>query len=89
MARNEVKGVYVLIYKENTLSKARKYEVPIVVDSDSHFALNIAKVDDALRMLSEIEFPEKLIINTDFDKLVESVKDIRGRDIKGTCLLNK
>ena len=67
----------------------KKYEVPIVVDSDSHFALNIAKVDDALRMLSEIEFPEKLIINTDFDKLVKSVKDIRGRDIKGTCLLNK
>ena len=63
----------------------KKYEVPIVVNSDSHFALTIGAVDTALNMLSEIEFPEKLILNTDFEKLVRSVKEIRGRDIKGSC----
>ena len=65
----------------------KKYEVPIVVNSDSHFALNIGKVDTALNILSEIEFPEKLIINTDFEKFVKRVKEIRGRDIIGDSLI--
>ncbi|MBP0979663.1 MAG: phosphatase [Oscillospiraceae bacterium] len=59
----------------------KKYEVPIIIDSDCHFALNIGQVEDALKMLSEIEFPEKLIINTNFEKLVKNIKQIRGRDI--------
>lgn len=67
----------------------KKYEVPIIVNSDSHFALNIGRVDAALNMLSEIEFPEKLILNTDFDKLVNSVKEIRGRDIIGDSLIRQ
>ena len=70
-----------------TIAKlCKKYEVPVIVDSDSHFALNIGKVDEALNMLSEIEFPEKLIINTDFHKLLQSMKEIRGRDFKSQFL---
>ena len=65
----------------------KKYEVPVLVNSDTHFALNIGKVDAALQMLSEIEFPEKLILNTDFDKLVAGVKRIRGRDITKDSLI--
>ena len=65
----------------------KKYEVPVVVNSDSHLALNIGKVDIALKMLSEIDFPEKLVINTDFDKLVKMIKEIRGRDIMGDSLI--
>ncbi len=66
----------------------KKYEVPVIVNSDTHFAFNIGKVDAALKMLSEIEFPEKLIINSDFDKLVDSIKRIRGRDVTGSCLIS-
>ncbi len=65
----------------------KKYEVPVLVNSDSHFALNIGHVDAALAMLTEIDFPEKLILNTNFDKLVNEIKRIRNRNIKEDCLI--
>lgn len=65
----------------------KKYEVPVLVNSDSHFALNIGQVDAALEMLMKIDFPEKLILNTSFDKLASEIKRIRNRDIKEDCLI--
>ncbi|MFQ9125968.1 MAG: hypothetical protein ACLR4Z_03090 [Butyricicoccaceae bacterium] len=34
-----------------------KYEVPIVVDSDSHICFRVGHVEGALEMLEEIGFP--------------------------------
>lgn len=49
----------------------KKYEVPVVVNSDSHFAYNIGMVDDAIALLEGVSFPEKLILNTDPERFNE------------------
>ena len=45
----------------------KKYEVPIIVGSDSHFALEVGRFDKALEVLQSIDFPEKLVINTSIE----------------------
>lgn len=42
----------------------KKYDCNIVVNSDAHFAYDIGIVDDAFAMLEEIDFPQKLIVNS-------------------------
>ncbi len=46
----------------------KKYRVPVIVDSDAHFALSIGRFSAAVEMLEEIEFPEELVINADSDR---------------------
>ena len=46
----------------------KKYRVPVVVDSDAHFALSIGRFPAALEMLEEIGFPQELVINADSDR---------------------
>lgn len=41
----------------------KKYDVPIVVNSDAHICYKIAEVDGPLQMLKEIDFPSELVIN--------------------------
>ena len=51
--------------RENCADIARmcmKYEVPVVVDSDSHICYRVGHVEGALAMLEEIGFPEELQI---------------------------
>lgn len=43
----------------------KKLEVKVVVNSDAHFAYSIGQVDNAIKMLEEIDFPKKLIVNSD------------------------
>lgn len=57
----------------------KKYGVRVVVNSDAHFAYSIGNVENALNMLKEIDFPEKLIVNSDV-KLFESyLKERKAR----------
>ncbi len=53
---------------------------PIVVSSDAHFSASIGEFDDALRMLEEIDFPEELILNADFDRFAAVVKKLCPRE---------
>ena len=58
---------------ENCLSIAglcKKYEVPVVVNSDAHFAYAIGQTPNVLRVLAEIRFPEKLVLNADADRFL-------------------
>ena len=59
-----------------------KYEVPIVVDSDSHICYRVGHVEGALEMLEEIGFPEELIINSSMERLGAYFKS-RGKDLFG------
>lgn len=47
----------------------KKLEAGIVVNSDAHICYNVASFEPALEMLSEIDFPEKLIMNRDLTVL--------------------
>ena len=58
--------------KENCTAIARlckQYEVPIVVNSDSHIENRVGYVDNAMAMLEEIGFPEELIVNSSRERL--------------------
>ena len=58
--------------RENCTAIARlckQYEVPIVVDSDSHIEYRVGAVENALTMLEEIDFPEELVINSSRERL--------------------
>lgn len=67
--------------RENCTKIARlckKYQVPIVVDSDSHIEYTVGCVDNALEMLEEIGFPEELVVNSSRERLDEY---FRGRGL--------
>jgi putative hydrolase len=45
-----------------------QYGVPVVVSSDAHISVNIGQVHQALALLSEIGFPEELVVNQTFER---------------------
>lgn len=51
------------------LNLCKKYQVPIVMDSDSHFDLLIGEFDRARALLSELDFPEELVLNRSADAI--------------------
>lgn len=56
----------------------KKWEVPVIVNSDAHIWLQVGEVPTCMQMLADQDFPEKLVINTDWDKLREFVIAKRG-----------
>lgn len=45
------------------LELCRKYQVPIIVDSDAHCTREVGGHDLAYQLLEEMEFPETLVVN--------------------------
>ncbi|WMJ23495.1 phosphatase [Paludicola sp. MB14-C6] len=56
---------------EEIAKLCKKYEVKVIVNSDAHFAYSIGQVDDALKLLSDIDFPEHLIVNSTVERFEE------------------
>ena len=68
--------------KENMkilLEMAKEENVPIVLGSDAHFVTGIGEFSFIIKMLEEMKFPEKLILNLDPQRLVNSLKRNRAR----------
>lgn len=42
----------------------KKYSVPIIVNTDSHFSTQVGCFEKSLALLKEIDFPEKLVVNS-------------------------
>ncbi len=58
--------------RENCMEIARlckRYEVPVVVNSDAHIEYAVGNVQEALDMLEEVDFPEELVINSSRERL--------------------
>ena len=53
------------------LRLCKYYEVPVVLGSDAHISFDIANYDYALELVSQMEFPEGLIVNTSVEKFKE------------------
>lgn len=61
---------------ENTyelLRLCKKYEVPVVFDSDAHYCDLIGVVDTASKIAQEVDFPEELVINADYERLKDYI----------------
>ncbi len=69
-------------FRENTreiLLVCKKYGVRVVVSSDVHFAPLLGVVDESLELLREIEYPEELILNTDYERMAAVLSEKTGR----------
>lgn len=65
------KGSYENCYE--VLRLCKKYEVPVVFDSDAHYCELIGVVDTAEKIAMEVDFPQRLVINADYERLTEYI----------------
>lgn len=56
----------------------KKYEIPIVLNTDSHYAGLIGKTPLAEQLLRDLDFPARLIVNLDADHIMEMAAEKRG-----------
>lgn len=59
----------------------KKYGVRVVCSSDAHFFTHIGEVQASLDMLHEIDFPEELILNNDYDRFLTVARALSGRSL--------
>lgn len=58
----------------NMLKLCKKYNAQIIISSDAHVDTDVSRFDFAYKLLNEVDFPEKLIINnsvTDFKNKIK------------------
>lgn len=46
------------------LDTCMKYQVPVVLGTDSHICFTIGRFDETISLLAEVGFPEELVLNT-------------------------
>jgi putative hydrolase len=59
------------------LELCRKYNVPIIVDSDAHCIWDVLNFDYADALLSELDFPEELVVNRSVEEYRKYVNQFR------------
>jgi len=59
------------------LGYCKAYEVPVVLGTDAHFHEDIGEFKEAIELLESLEFPAKLVLNTDPDRLLCHIKQKR------------
>jgi len=57
------------------LELCKKYEVPVILGSDSHISYSIGDFDKCLKLISEVNFPKHLIVNNDVEQLKKHLKN--------------
>ena len=57
----------------------KKHKVSIIVNSDSHFAMDVGKLDNAIKLLKDIDMPEELIVNSTVERF-ESYMKSKGKE---------
>ncbi len=55
------------------LRLCKKYDVPIVINTDSHFCELVGKIDMASKLVEETGFPTWLIYNTEWERIREHI----------------
>ncbi|MCM1578757.1 MAG: phosphatase [Ruminococcus sp.] len=60
------------LYRE-LLPICKRLELPVIINSDAHFFTAVGKFDNSLRILRELDFPERLVVNFDREKLLQRI----------------
>ncbi len=55
----------------------KKYDIPVIVNSDGHYCDLVGDVSVAEGMIREIGLPEKLVVNADAQQIYERIKSKR------------
>ena len=56
----------------------KKYEIPIVLNTDAHYAGLVGRTPIAEQLLRDLDFPEKLIVNLDAARVMALAEKKRG-----------
>ena len=56
------------------LNYCKKYQVPVVMDSDAHFDTLIGEFDMARELLTKLDFPEELVLNRSAEEVKKYLK---------------
>ncbi len=59
------------------LEYCRRFQTHIIVSSDAHFFCDVGNHDYAWDLLKEVDFPEKLIVNTSLKKAAEFIPRLK------------
>ena len=65
-------------YIVQILKMAMKEDVPVVVGSDAHFYTGIGDIFYVEKLMEKVGFPEELVLNTNPQKLLYSIKRKKG-----------
>ena len=57
----------------------KRYEVPVVVSTDAHFAPVVGKAEASGSVLRDVDFPEELVLNADAARFARWVSGKSGR----------
>lgn len=61
------------------LKICKKYEIPIVVNTDAHFYTLVGEVTESEKLIDELGFPHSLILNSDWDRLYAYIESRHGK----------
>ncbi|MGN0466539.1 MAG: phosphatase [Lachnospiraceae bacterium] len=59
------------------LTLCEKYQVPIIMDSDSHIDVDVGNHNYSMPLLEELHFPEELILNRSVDVFLDTLEKNR------------
>jgi len=59
------------------LGYCKQYETQVVVGSDAHIFFEVAEFEESYKLLEELNFPSRLIMNTDIEKLITFISEKR------------
>ncbi len=57
----------------------KKYEIPVIINTDAHFCTLVGEVSESLKLANELDIPERLVVNADWDRLYSFISDRHGR----------
>lgn len=57
----------------------KKYEIPVVINTDAHFCTIVGDVTESLKLAEELDLPEKLVVNADWDRLYAYIQSRHGK----------
>lgn len=74
-----------ILYKKGSRKNAaevlrlcKKYEVPVVFSTDAHFCTIVGNCENALAIAESVDFPRRLVFNSDMDRIREYITAKRG-----------
>ena len=56
----------------------KKYEIPVLINTDAHFCGIVGDVTESEKLVDELDFPKRLILNADWDALREYFRNRKG-----------
>lgn len=59
------------------LELCRRYQTPVIIDSDAHCEVDVANHQRAIALLEEIGFPKELVVNSSIEKAAEYIPCLR------------